>query len=234
MEVDETETETETGTGTGTDTEGTTTRGTTAMTTGRTDGPTTDPTRADVTTDRPSETTTDDCPVGTENCLCDIGAVCEDGLVCQDGTCVAPPACEQPEGEPNDDEAGAIELPELGCDGGSATTSGALDGVDADWFTFHGNPGIACFGGPSAQVTADSDIVVCMYFECDQGTTMVQCDAAATAGDSPDGRPGCCGTNRVDVDSVDCGFGNGEAAQVWVRASAADAVCLGYELEYEF
>ncbi|MCX4244371.1 hypothetical protein [Paraliomyxa miuraensis] len=229
------ETDTDTETDTDAETESTTSGSTTFTTAGPTTGLTTANTSdADETAEPPSASTTDDCPVGTENCLCDVGAACEDGLSCEDGICVSGPPCAQPEGEPNGDEASAVELADLGCGDPPETTSGVLDGVDADWYTFHGSAGIACFGGPSAQVTADADVVLCMYFECDEGNTMVQCSPPSNPSDSPDGRSGCCGTNGVEVGSVDCGFGNGDSAQVFVRATAVDAACMAYELEYEF
>lgn len=227
--ADDTDTDTET------DSEGTsgTGSGSAEEDAGRTDDGPPATTISDETGDPPDDTT-GDCPVGTENCLCDVGAVCEGDLVCERGVCVGPPACEHPEGEPNDDEASAIELPDLGCGDPPATTSGVLDGVDADWFTFGGNDGVACFGGPSAQVTSDAEVVLCMFFECNGGMTSVQCDGSSDATDSPEGRPGCCGPGQVDVGSVGCGFGNPDSAQVYMRVSTVDAACQPYELEYEF
>ena len=88
------------------------------------------------------------CPPGELDCPCDVGSTCEGDLMCEGGVCVAEPACEQPEGEPNDDEASAIDQGELSCGGEPIEIQGAFDGTDMDWYTMVPMGGGICFGNP--------------------------------------------------------------------------------------
>lgn len=178
------------------------------------------------------------CSPGELDCPCDLGSTCEGDLMCVDGTCVAEPACEQPEGEPNDDEASAIDLGNLDCGGMALMQAGALDGTDMDWYTTVPMDGAVCFSNPTASVTNDAkaDVTVCMYAVCNDGGTNVGCGFGMRAGTpdtSPDGAEGCCNTGSVDLDSVTCQSFD-QSYTAWVRVSAAQDECLGYELTVEY
>ncbi len=178
------------------------------------------------------------CPPGELDCPCDLGSTCNGELMCVDGTCVAQPACAQPEGEPNDDEASAIDLGQLDCGAEPIVQAGALDGVDLDWYTTVPNDGVVCFSSPTAAaVAADAtDLTVCIYAQCNMGNTSVGCGFGMGAGmpdTSPDGAEGCCNTGSVDLDSVTCqSFDQSYVA--WVRVSAAQDQCVDYELTLEY
>jgi hypothetical protein len=205
--------------------------------------PTGDASDGDADTEDPGDTMTSgsetgaDCPFGGQGCLCDVGARCDEGLDCNDdGVCVPPPDCRPIDETPHDDEATAVELEEVGCNEGvELDVIGTVEGPQTDWYTYAGNDGFTCVEQPTAIVVADADLVVCVFLECNQGDVQqVECGAESTDSASPDGRPGCCGTNIAFVNDYDCsGFG-GKSADVFVSVASADDVCLDYSLEYGF
>lgn len=251
--------EDETGTGTETDgTEGgattlttagpTTSAGTTATTQGGTtagsasadstdDGTTT---AGEATTaDESSAGSEDRCPPGQEGCLCDLGSTCADGLECIDGTCVAVAACEQPEGEPNDDEASAVALADAECGAEPAMQPGALDGDESDWFAYALTGDFCPFGEASVTVTNgdELDLTVCLFAVCESGTSMATCGFANGLDEatSPDGHEGCCGTNQTSIDQANCGFMAPLPSTVHVQITGAPTKeCLPYDLSWSY
>jgi hypothetical protein len=193
------------------------------------------------TTVDPSETTmveeTTGCPPGTEGCPCDVGSTCEGELVCADGTCEAQGACDQPDAEPNDSLEEAIDLGEVVCSMEYATTEGALDGLDADFYRMVRGEGGFCLD-PNAQalVMADQDVRVCVYMECGDETGDVFC-GGEQEDDTFDGLNGCCATNEAQVLGGSCpGFPiPPEPSAFFIRVSSADEMaCIPYELSYRF
>jgi hypothetical protein len=204
---------------------------TTAMTT-NVDPDSTGPAVTDDAADEPP------CPPGELDCPCDVGSACDGDLMCVEGVCVAEPACEEPEGEPNDDEASAIDQGDLSCGADAMTIDGAFDGADMDWYTTVPMGGGICFGSPSASVEVDGDaeVTVCMYAVCNDGGTNVGCGFGPGAGmpdTSPDGADGCCGGSSVDLDSVSCQSLD-QSYVAWVRVSTAQEECLPYTLTLEY
>lgn len=178
------------------------------------------------------------CAPGQVDCPCDVGSTCDEGLECVEGTCVAPGACEEPEGEPNDDEAGAIDVGSLECGGDPIVLPGALNGTEQDWFTTVPMSGAVCFENPTATVTTegDAEIAVCIFAVCANGGTNVGCGFGGNAGTpemSPDGADGCCRTGSVELDSVTC-QSISQDYTAWVRVSAAQDECLAYELTLDY
>lgn len=174
------------------------------------------------------------CDPGTVDCSCDRGA-CEDDLQCLGDVCLPPGSCEKhPEGEPNDDEATAVALGEVpGCM--VAEVAGAVDADDADWFSYHGTNAAACGQDTLGIIDAESDLEVCMYWECDQGNEQVVCFGMPEA-TSPDGWPGCCGpaSNVVFMQRQCLGVGDGDGTiYLEVRGPQA-ATCVDYNLAYLF
>lgn len=190
-----------------------------------------DSTGADVTTQ--SEVSTGDCPAGEEGCACDVGSTCAGELVCQEGVCRQAPVCNESEGEPNDDEDSAVQLAEAFCGADPMATAGGLDGGESDWFTYHAQDVPACFERPSVIVTADVDLAVCIFAECDMGGTTVTCSDGADASDSPGGRRGCCDQNTVGIGDMNCGL-NGLNATVFVRVTSVEPACVVYGLAWEY
>lgn len=218
---------------------------TTASTTMTTDPTTNQTTMVTSTTEDPDTSTTDDppgtsseattgeCPPGELDCPCDVGSTCLDDLMCIDGTCVAEPACEEPEGEPNDDEASAVELPDVNCGAPAMMATGGLDGAESDWFVYNADDSIACFDNPDAVVTADVDVAVCIFAQCDNGNTGVNCSGGADDDTSPDGLEGCCDQNAVGFGDLSCSFGPFNGV-VYVRVTSIDAACVPYELAFDY
>ncbi len=189
------------------------------------------------TSDSATDPTTDtgECPPGDEGCPCDIGSTCSGDLFCVDGVCQAEAPCDEPEGEPNDDEASAVALDEVTCNvPGSESMSASLSGAESDWFTFHSDETAGCFSEPHVTVTADSDVAVCIFAACDAGTTETNCSMGADESESPDGAEGCCNQNQVGV-GVGCpGFPASGDATIWVRVTSVEDACLPYELEWDY
>lgn len=233
-----------TGTGSsGSDSSGTTatTSPTTTMSTSATTSPTTtSPTTTvdpDTSTseDPPGTETGNECPPGELDCPCDVGSTCTGELICEDGTCVGEPACEEPEGEPNDDEASAVELAEVTCGQAAMTTMGGLGGAESDWFSYHAVDAIACGSNPDVSVTADVDVAVCVYVDCDNDQTSVNCSGGSDD-TSPDGLEGCCDQNAVDL-GFDCGgfpLPDPRDATIYVRLTSIDAACTPYEMAFDY
>ena len=174
------------------------------------------------------------CDPGTIDCTCD-GGTCEGDLQCLGDVCLPPGSCEKhPEGEPNDDEATAVALGEVpGCM--VAELAGAVDANDTDWFSYHGTNDAACAQDTLGIIDADSDLEVCMYWECDMGNEQVVCFGVPEA-TSPDGWPGCCGpaSNVVFMQRQCLGVGNGDGTiYLEVRGPQAET-CIDYNLAYLF
>jgi hypothetical protein len=214
----------------------TTSASTTNATTTTTDAVTTDDPDTSDSSESATESTTGECVPAELGCPCDVGSTCTGELTCVDGTCVDEPPCDEPEGEPNDDEASAVELDEASCGGMGMTTDAALNGAESDWFTFHASEGAFCIGGgdPNVALQADLDLAVCIFATCDDGDTSFGCSDGAAESDSPDGVAGCCAQNAVGFDNFSCGFMNQNEANVWVRVTSVDTTCMPYELEWAY
>lgn len=176
---------------------------------------------------------TGDCPPGALGCPCDIGSTCDGELLCVEGTCVDMPACDEPEGEPNDDEASAVALQEAQCGAEAMVVSGGFDGAESDWYSYHANDGIACFDNPDVAVTSDTDVAVCVYVDCDNGQTNVNCSGGSQDDVSPDGLDGCCDQNAVGLGDFGCGL-SPASATIFVRLTSIDAACVPYELSFDY
>jgi hypothetical protein len=187
------------------------------------------------TTEDPTSGTTDgetgECVPGELNCPCDVGSTCSGDLVCVAGVCIDEPECDEPEGEPNDDEASAVELEEATCGADAMTAAGGFDGAETDWFVYHAVDAIACFQGPNIEVTADIDVAVCAFLSCDSGNEDVSC-IGAEDDTSPDGLPGCCDQNSVAFD-FNCQLG-GSNGNIFVRLVSVEAACTPYEMAFDY
>jgi hypothetical protein len=178
------------------------------------------------------------CIPGELGCPCDIGSTCADALFCVDGVCQDTPACDEPEGEPNDDEASAVALEEAVCGGASDDVDGGIDGAESDWFTFHASAPFGCpLDKPGVAVTADAELSVCIFVTCDEGELVLDCAGDAEASDSPDGTPGCCAPGAVALSSFGCGgfMGSGPGTgTVWARVTSVEGACTPYTLEWDY
>jgi hypothetical protein len=157
--------------------------------------------------------------------------------MCVDGVCVAAPPCDEPEGEPNDDEASAVMLDEVTCMDMAMTIDGGLNGAESDWFTYHALEGLFCGFGvdPQVSVQADTDLAICVFASCDNGDTTLGCSNGAQDSDSPDGVAGCCDQNSVGINNLDCsGFMTPRDATLWVRITSVDDACMPYTLSWEY
>lgn len=174
------------------------------VTTAATTTTTTDPSAT--TSSIPPSDETAGCPPGTEGCPCD-GFACDLFLQCMQGTCVGDPRCDQPEGEPNDSEAEAIELPAALCNDKPSSVAGAFDGIERDWFTYQGEASmLGCLDGGSPSATALQDEVtvsVCMFLACTDGGsgTVSSCPDGMGENDSREGLPGCCSADMASLPS---------------------------------
>ena len=94
-----------------------------------------------------------------------------------------------------------------------------------------------CFSEPSVSITADVELSVCLYFECDMGDPNVGCAMGGMAADSPGGLPGCCGTDSVALSDHSCSgnFGSPDSGTIFFRVAQAEGdACVPYSADYAF
>ncbi|MDC0722013.1 hypothetical protein [Nannocystis bainbridge] len=151
------------------------------------------------------------------------------------------PVCMDPGPEPNEDEAGSIDLGNQHCKAQAKSFMGILDGdTDVDWFRFHGDFSGQCGDlspDPRAKivVTTPGPLEVCMFADCDaQGSTNFDCPNGTSETDSPDGRDGCCGSGNMEY-VVNCQSSGNESAVIYVRLQKAEVdACLEYKVDYSY
>jgi len=174
-----------------------------------TDGPTTDgPTTTDGTTDGPTTTTT-----------------------------TTGPDCDDPGVEPNDEPDESIDLGDQSCNAMSGSYQGILNGdADVDWHTYFGQWGQGCGGGDAdtvTTVTADEDVRICVFADCAQGQTNLDCPNN-TDEETVQGVDGCCGSGEIEL-TVDCQQTQNRSAQMWIRLDEApEGSCVEYTVSYDY
>lgn len=143
-------------------------------------------------------------------------------------------------GEPNDSEAMAYSIGDLGCsDDKGGFIYGVLDGpADQDWFAYDGKDTVTCSVNPTSGVTVSSGIArVCAYFECagKAPTSVGTCPAGTTSDTSPEGRPGCCGSASFTVD-LNCKGTIDDSSRVYLRVDdpTKASVCAPYTLSFHY
>ena len=178
----------------------------------------------------------DPCPPGSEGCPCDIGSMCDGDLVCEDGVCLPPPSCEPLDVDPHGDEATAIGLDGLGCgDSLDLGVAATIEGPQVDWYRFAGNEQGFCGEEPSASVSADGPLQVCVFIECQSGGDASRtCGGGSADASSPQGRPGCCGENSALITDYGCEGWGSDDLDVYVAVGSEDEVCLDYGLVVGF
>lgn len=224
---------------TGLDTDGSDTDqpGTNTFPTDPTDATTnpTDPTDPTSETDGDTEDLCDE--VG---CACMFNEDCAGELICPEGTCEEPTSCEDDPFEPNNGEIQATLLPPITDDDdqGDMLTGELEAAQDIDWFRYEGDDTALAIVGPYAQVNVNA-LELCIYAECLNGleNTDVSCNEGTTLQPSPNGRPGCCGSNTSGFEiSLSCGgtFSD-DSAQIFMSVTGSDpGVCQEYTLSYHF
>lgn len=201
----------------------------------------TDPTSAtdsDPTGETDSGDTDDVCDdVG---CPCDFNEDCAGTLICPEGTCVSPTECGDDPNEPNNGEIQATLLdPITDDDGRGSMVSGELEAAtDIDWFRYEGEDTAFSIVGPYAQVNVNA-LELCMYAECLNGleNTDVTCNEGTTQQPSPNGRPGCCGTDTGGFElNLSCGgtFSD-DSALIFISVTGSEpGVCQEYTVSYHY
>ncbi len=220
-------------------------------TTDPTAAPTTDPTNDDSgptpTTMDPTEATdpttgptTDGdssggCTIGTQGCVCD-GQSCNTGLECVDGECVLDVDCGIDIYEDNNTESDASDLGTLSDDDDDAMTiTGVLEGNETDWFTYLGDDTLFSTVNPARTLTTAGALRMCKYAECTAGlfSTEVTCPEGTASDESPEGRPGCCGTEDFELE-LDCLDAVDDDAQMYMRFDQGLADCTQYTVEFKY
>ena len=182
-------------------------------------------------------------PAGPENLPQAPGSACADGGVCHaDRTCQPCPeratCLDDSPAEPNETQGTADPRPQRSDTDGPAYACEALGGPgDVDWFTLDTLD--LAFGkvAPAVSITPD-DLQVCIYFQCKQGGTTVQCPEGSVAANAPIGQLGCCGPGGL-APQIDC-KGFNEDATLWLTvrrdpgAAGEPVACLNYQLAYEY
>jgi hypothetical protein len=208
-----------------------------------TDTPTTSPTPTTMDPTDPGDSsgettdaTSSGCTPGTQGCECDQGG-CNDGLLCSQDVCVLDVDCGVDIYEDNNTEVTAADLGEITDDDDDAVTfSAVLEGDEVDWFTYLGDDTTFSTVNPARELSTVGALRMCKFAECVEGlfSTELTCPEGTVAMDSPEGRPGCCGTDSFEVE-LDCGgILNDDDTRIWIRFDQGVGDCTPYTLEYHY
>ncbi|MDC0673094.1 hypothetical protein [Nannocystis radixulma] len=145
-------------------------------------------------------------------------------------------ACEDYGSEPHETQATAFSLGEItDADANGSFACGTVVGAgDVDWYTFSGVDAFLNMVDPSRTLVAENDAGrLCVYLQCDNGTTTVGCGANDTPDMAPLGQKGCCGLGTVSP-SLNC-TGLDDSAKVWIKVDNPEMLaCVPYRLDYHF
>lgn len=145
-------------------------------------------------------------------------------------------ACEDYGAEPHETQATAHSLGEItDADANGSFACGTIQGGgDVDWFTFTGVDAFLNMVDPSRTLVAENDAGrLCVYMQCDNGTTSVTCGANDTPDTAPLGQKGCCGLGTVSP-GLNC-TGLDDSAKVWIKVDNPEMLaCVPYRLDYHF
>lgn len=145
-------------------------------------------------------------------------------------------ACEDFGSEPHETQATAYSLGQItDADANGSFVCGTIAGAaDVDWYTFNGVDAFLNVVDPTRTLVAESDAArLCVYLQCNNGGTTVNCDAEDTPDTAPMGQKGCCGQGTVSP-YLDCA-GLNDSAKVWIRVDNPDMLaCVPYRLDYHF
>jgi hypothetical protein len=147
--------------------------------------------------------------------------------------------CADPGAEPNDTEATATDLGQIGdCDNMGQSVSGVIHSpFDVDWFVFHGIDGSSfCSVDPTRHIS-NTSLRMCKFIQCDGSeSNNFSCPSGTTSATSPDGRPGCCAMGDISF-SLTCGSSqlNADNSMVYIRVDNPNAlVCEAYQVDYHY
>lgn len=124
--------------------------------------------------------------------------------------------------------------------GDGSSFDAALPPGDEDWFSFDLLDDFGVFAPFAAVTPVNADYDVCLYIDCDDGSTAeVDCVAGSPA--SSNGLPGCCSTGTaLGRDAVEAtlgcgGIGSSEDSRIYLhvrRGATPPAGCGPYLLEF--
>jgi len=182
-------------------------------------------------------------PSGPENLPQDPGSTCDDGGYCSAGLTCQP--CPERDGcpddsaaEPNESQSAADPRPQRSDADGPAHACEALGSPgDVDWFMLDTLDLAIGKVAPAIAITP-ATLQICVYFQCKQGGTSVQCPDGSVADNAPLGQLGCCGPGQL-APQLNC-KGFNEDATLWLTvrhdpgAPDPPAACQNYQLAYEY
>lgn len=135
--------------------------------------------------------------------------------------------------EQNETESTAFDLGGIDdCDGSGSEHQGTLAAGDVDWFKYQGDDTFGCVVDPTREVTSMGSFRFCKFAQCERGNPGVTCPSGTTPESSPDGRPGCCGSDGFDL-ALDCS-GSDDNASIYMRLDQPQPACSTYTLEWHY
>lgn len=144
--------------------------------------------------------------------------------------------CQDTGAEPNDTEQTAKNLGTIDdCDGSGSSFSGVINGPsDVDWYKYFAQDAFGCQVGPSRSVQFMAAARICKFVECQDGSSpSVTCPAGTVGATSPEGRPGCCGSEGFDMD-LDCSSISDDTI-MYIRIDDPNgADCTPYTVDYHY
>lgn len=187
-----------------------------------------------------SESSTGDCPAGTEGCPCDPAAdpTCGKGLSCNADDVCEVALCDAKDDEINDDPNEPTVLMDVANEDELLMSSSQLSGdTDVDWFRHHCQEPFFGLTSPSLEVTVPEGVRACVFLDCDQGgNPEFTCPEETTPDNAPlDNMPGCCVTGSGSFEIIDpnCPDGSNDDVDAYLRfdQGVADS-CSAYEFTY--
>jgi hypothetical protein len=147
----------------------------------------------------------------------------------------AAPACQDTTPEPGADEGAPLALAAIDdCDKSVASLRGVVAGqFDVDTYKFRGNDTYLCRMAPKAVMSAPG-VRLCMFVQCQAGTTNIASCTTGAPATSKTGLKGCCvdGPGEVNID-FDCNGSLDDAADFYMRVDQPNAnLCVPYTVTY--
>ena len=136
------------------------------------------------------------------------------------------------DGEPNEAESSAYDVGDLDdCDTDGLLVAAVVAGAsDADWYRYDGSDTFGCSVDPHRALATDGiGLRLCKFIDCNDGDAGFDCPGGTTFESSPDGHPGCCGTEAFALDPNCDGWSDDATVFVRVDSQGAD-VCAPYTL----
>ncbi len=179
----------------------------------------------------------------SDGTVCNDGSTCTNNDQCLSGVCSG--TAIKDAYEPNNSSPGAAIADKTDCEDPASLAASMSPAGDVDWFNFTASDKSFCTIKPAVWLTnLAADYDVCMYYQCNNGTTgsgSLDCAAGTKVSNGPNGSWGCCSTAAGTTSEYarinpSCSFlGTGDdGGKVWIDVTPKSnaSMCGGYILQW--